>query len=217
MSLIDFPDPRVTSYEGIVAFGGELSAGNLIRAYESGIFPWPIEGWPLPWFCPEQRAVLEFKDLHLPRRLLRVRRTSGFRFTIDAAFERVIRACAHVRRPRESGTWINPEVIHAYVELHQLGRAHSAEAWIGDRLVGGMYGVDSGGAFGGESMFYLEPYASKLALLHMIDHLAERGLDWFDAQVMTPHMEVLGTREIPRDAFLGKLAETQARGLRLFD
>ena len=87
MTLIDFPDPRVTSYEGIVAFGGDLSAENLVRAYETGIFPWPIEGWPLPWFCPDERAILEFKDLHIPRSLQRARGKSDFRFTIDAAFE----------------------------------------------------------------------------------------------------------------------------------
>lgn len=216
MPLIDFPDPRVASSEGIVALGGELNTGNLIRAYEMGIFPWPMPGWPLPWFCPPQRAILEFKNLHIPRSLAKAERTSGFRFTLDAAFPQVIQACARIPRAHESGTWIDQDVIRSYIELHEFGRAHSAEAWFGDELIGGMYGVDAGGAMGGESMFYLRPNASKLALLHMFEHLAERGLDWFDVQVLTPHVVALGAREIPREEFLDRLAETQARGLRLF-
>jgi leucyl/phenylalanyl-tRNA--protein transferase len=216
MSLIDFPDPRAASFQGIVALGGELNTGNLIRAYETGIFPWPMPGWRLPWCCPEQRAILEFKNLHIPRSLAKAKRTSGFRFTIDAAFPRVIRACAQIPRAHESGTWIDRHIIRSYIELHEMGRAHSAEAWLGDELIGGMYGVDAGGAMGGESMFYLRPNASKLALLHMFEHLAERGLEWFDVQVLTPHVITLGAREIPRDLFLDKLAETQALGLKLF-
>lgn len=217
MSLIDFPDPRRTSRDGIVGLGGDLNPANLIRAYEAGIFPWPMPGLRLPWCCPPRRAVLEFKDLHIPRSLQKAKRTSGFRFTIDAAFDRVIRACAAIPRAHESGTWITRDIIRSYIELHELGRAHSAEAWLGDELVGGMYGVDAGGAMGGESMFYLRPNASKLALLHMFEHLIERGLDWFDTQVLTPHVIALGAREIPRDSFLDKLAATQARGLKLFD
>jgi leucyl/phenylalanyl-tRNA--protein transferase len=217
MTLIDFPDPRFASYNGVVAVGGEMNAGNLVRAYEAGIFPWPMPGYPVPWFCPEPRAILEFKDLHIPRSLSKARRNSGLSFTIDAAFPQVIRACAQTPRVHESGTWIDRDVIRSYSELHQLGRAHSVETWDGEELVGGLYGVDAGGAMGGESMFYWRPNASKLALLHLIDHLAGRGLDWLDVQVMTPHMQALGAKEIPRGKFLDKLAETQSYGLRLFD
>lgn len=214
--VINFPDPRYSSEEGIVVFGGALSTENLLRAYRRGIFPWPIEGLPLPWFCPPERAILEFKDLHLPRSLRHARNRSSFRFTINQAFPLVIRACAQVPRAGETGTWITPEIIRSFSELHQLGHAHSAEAWEEERLVGGIYGVGADGAFGGESMFYLRPNASKLALLFLIEHLRERGLDWMDVQMMTPHMAALGAKLISREEFLGKLAATQERELELF-
>ncbi|HYO92607.1 MAG TPA: leucyl/phenylalanyl-tRNA--protein transferase, partial [Pyrinomonadaceae bacterium] len=180
------------------------------------IFPWPIEGLPLPWFCPAERAILEFKDLHVSRSLRHARNRKLFRFTINEAFPAVIRACAQVARPGETGTWITPQIIHAYCELNRLGYAHSVEAWEDDALVGGIYGVEVDGAFGGESMFYTRPNASKLALLFLIEHLQSRGLEWMDIQMMTPHMEALGARLITRDEFLEKLAETRARGLKLF-
>src|SRR5207253_3272003 len=199
MSLIEFPDPAYTSYEGIVALGGNLSTDNLLQAYRRGIFPWPLEGWPLAWFCPEERAILEFKDLHVPRRLERVRRRSALRCTIDKNFRDVITHCANVRRTGEAGTWITPPMLRAYCELHRLGHAHSVEVWdAAGNLVGGLYGVDVDGSFAGESMFHLQPNASKLALLYLIDHLRARGLDWIDIQVLTPHMTALGAKEISR-------------------
>ncbi len=217
MALLSFPDPRRASPEGIVAIGGRPTTANLLSAYRQGIFPWPIEGWPLPWFCPPERAVLEFKDLHIPRRLARFRKRESFTFTIDQNFSGVIRGCADATRPNEDGTWITVEMIRAYIEMHRAGHAHSVEAWENGELVGGMYGVDAGGAFAGESMFFTRPNASKLALLHLIEHLAARGLDWLDIQVMTPHIGTLGARVISRDAFLDKLEETLRRKLRLFD
>jgi leucyl/phenylalanyl-tRNA--protein transferase len=216
MSLIRFPDPRHATYGGIVVIGGSLNTVNLLRAYRQGIFPWPIDDWPLTWFCPEERAILEFKDLHVPRSLEKMRKRAPFRLTIDQDFRAVIEACARAKRHREEGTWITPEMIHAYCELSRSGHAHSVEAWEGERLVGGLYGVDAGGAFAGESMFFLRPNASKLALLHLIEHLAARGLDWIDIQVMTPHMEALGARLVSRDEFLERLASTRARNLDLF-
>jgi leucyl/phenylalanyl-tRNA--protein transferase len=215
MSLIDFPDPAY-SYEGIVALGGSLSTDNLLHAYRRGIFPWPIEGWPLAWFCPDERAILEFKDLHVPRRLARVRKRSSFRYTIDRNFKAVITECARVKRAGESGTWITRQMLRAYCELHRLGHAHSVEVWEDDQLVGGLYGVDADGSFAGESMFHLQSNASKLALLHLIDHLQARGLDWIDIQVLTPHMSAFGAKEISRDEFLLKLSNTRQRGLKLF-
>jgi leucyl/phenylalanyl-tRNA--protein transferase len=217
MSLIRFPDPEHAAVEGIVVLGGTLCAANLLRAYRRGIFPWPIDGWPLPWFCPEERAILEFKDLHVPHSLLRVQNRAPFHLTIDKDFPAVIRACAEAKRRDEDGTWITPEMIRAYCELHQAGHAHSVEAWEGRTLVGGIYGVDTGGAFAGESMFYLRPNASKLALLFLIEHLRQRGLDWLDIQVMTPHMRVFGAKEIRRREFLKRLEVSLARGLKLFD
>ncbi len=211
-----FPDPRNASPEGIVAIGGSLEPEIVLEAYRRGIFPWPVEGWPLTWFSPAERAVLDFKDLHIPRRLARVSRQARFSFTIDRDFPAVINSCARVRRPGETGTWITPAMIQAYVELNRQGHAHSVEAWEGERFVGGIYGVDAGGAFAGESMFFFRPNASKLALLHLVEHLRAGGLEWLDAQVMTPHMQTLGARLISRDEFLERLAQTRARGLKLF-
>ena len=216
MALVRFPDPRESTPEGIVAVGGEPRPEFLLEAYRNGIFPWPVEGYPLLWFSPPERAILEFDLLHVPRSLARERRTTALTFSIDRAFERVMRACAGAVRTHETGTWITEQMISGYVEFHRQGHAHSAEAWAGEELVGGIYGVDAGGAFAGESMFYLRPNASKLALLFLVDHLKARGLDWMDIQVTTPHMETLGATTITRDEFLTRLAETRHRGLRLF-
>jgi leucyl/phenylalanyl-tRNA--protein transferase len=216
MALVRFPDPRSSTPEGVVAYGGRPDPDLLVEAYSHGIFPWPVEGYPLLWFCPPQRAILFFDELHVPRSLARERRRTRLRFTLDQAFERVIASCASVGRAHEAGTWITPEMIRGYTELHRRGRAHSVEAWEGDELVGGLYGVDAGGAFAGESMFRLRPNASKLALLFLIEHLKARGLDWLDVQVMTPHIGALGARLVSRDSFLERLARTQRRGLKLF-
>jgi leucyl/phenylalanyl-tRNA---protein transferase len=211
-----FPDPRGANYGDIVALGGNLQPENLIAAYRLGIFPWPVENCPLPWFSPRERAIVEWGDLHVPRRLAQSRRNSQFRFTIDADFPSVVLHCALVPRAGEEGTWITREVFDAYCALHRLGRAHSVEAWEGEELVGGIYGVDAGGAFACESMFYLRPNASKLALLYLFEHLHGRGLDWIDVQVLTPHIERLGAKLVSRAAFLDKLELTLARKLELF-
>ena len=194
------------SAEDVIAFGVEPTVENLIEAYSKGIFPWPMRGVPLPWFCPAKRAVLEFSELHITRSLARERRKAPFTFTIDKAFRDVITECARSRRKGQSGTWITPEFIERYTELNELGHAHSVEAWDADaKLAGGLYGVDAGGVFTGESMFYKKPYASKLALLYLIDHLSSRGATWLDAQVMTPHLEALGAKDVSRKDFLQML------------
>ncbi|HVK05880.1 MAG TPA: leucyl/phenylalanyl-tRNA--protein transferase [Armatimonadaceae bacterium] len=218
MPVLAFPDPRHSTREGIIAIGGDLHPDTLRLAYSKGIFPWPHEGLPLLWFCPPQRALLDFANLHVPERLARAYRNCGYTFTIDRAFSRVIRHCESAPRPGQEGTWITAEIVDAYCRLHQLGVAHSVEAWdSGGDLVGGLYGVDSGGVFAGESMFYKRPNASKFALLFLIDHLRARGADWLDIQMMTPHFQALGATEVPRAEFLKRLKETQAKGLGLFD
>jgi len=216
MPVLEFPDPSTANPEGVVAIGGDLHPDSLRLAYRQGIFPWPVQGLPLLWFCPAERGVLEFTRLHVPRSLRYARTHTTLRFTIDGAFAQVICACADTARPGQDGTWITPQIVAAYTRLHRLGVAHSVEAWNGTRLAGGIYGVDVDGAFAAESMFYREPNASKLALLHLIDHLHRRGLDWLDTQVLTPHVVRLGARAIPRDEFLRKLRHTRARRLRLF-
>src|SRR5688572_27833967 len=225
-----FPDPQTHKFpewilfddyfyyaKDIVSFGDELTVENLRRAYQLGIFPWHIDGLPLPWYCPEKRAILEFSELHIPASLARAKRKSSFTFTIDKDFKGVIENCARVTRAGEKGTWITEEFIEAYCALHEAGMAHSVEGWDDDgNLVGGVYGVDAGGVFCGESMFHKASNASKLALLFLIEHLQRRKATWLDVQVMTPHVKSLGAREIRRTDFLEKLKETQGFRLNLF-
>jgi leucyl/phenylalanyl-tRNA--protein transferase len=163
---------------------------------------------------------LEFDRLHIPRSLKAVRRKSRFTYTIDQAFEDVIRACAKLPRPGQAGTWITTSMMKAYRDLNQQGWAHSVEVWeeatSAKRLIGGIYGVDVDGIFSGESMFHLRPNASKLALLHLIEHLRASGAEWMDIQMLTPHMEALGAREISRDDFLNRLDKGRAKCARPF-
>jgi len=211
-----FPDPRYVRGD-VVAIGDDLRVETLRDAYRHGIFPWPHENLPMPWFSPRRRTVIFFDELHIGRSLQKVRRRSTFTYTIDRAFEEVIASCAGSPRGDDTGTWIGPDIIEAYTNLHRAGAAHSVEVWSGSDLAGGLYGVDSGGAFTGESMFHRAPDASKLALLFLIDHLRERGATWIDCQVTTPHMAALGAREISRNRFLDMLAAEQATGRVLFE
>jgi leucyl/phenylalanyl-tRNA--protein transferase len=210
-----FPDPRYAPSD-VVAMGEDLRVETLREAYRKGIFPWPHDGLPLPWFSPRRRAVIFFDELHVGRSLRKVQKRTELTFTIDRDFRSVIAECATADRPDQDGTWIAPAMIAAYMRLHDAGDAHSVEVWEGDALVGGLYGVDCGGLFTGESMFHRRPEASKLALLFVIDHLRQRGATLVDCQVMTPHMEALGAREIPRARFLDALAEVQAKAIRIF-
>jgi len=218
MPIVAFPDPEDTEENGLLAIGGDLHPESLRLAYRSGIFPWPHADMPLLWFSPPQRAILDFAHLHTPRRLARLMRRCPFRITIDQAFDRVILACRSAVRPGQSRTWITQEMVTGYRKAHALGFAHSVEAWDEQgNLAGGLYGVDCGGVFAGESMFYHQPNASKLALLHLVGHLRERGSDFLDIQMMTPHLAALGAEVIDRKVFLRRLAATQSAGLRLFD
>src|SRR6478609_9037865 len=231
MSSNTFPDPKNYDFpewvlygeyfykaDDIVSFGDPLTVENVREAYRKGIFPWYIDGMPLPWFCPKKRAIIDFSDLHIGRSLAKDRRKARFTFTIDRDFGAVIRACAESNREgQRGGTWITKDFIRVYSELHREGMVHSVEAWDAEgNLAGGLYGVDAGGVFCGESMFFRRPNASKLALLYLIDHLRERGSTFLDAQVMTPHMEALGARLVSRARFLEMLKRTQEKKLVLF-
>jgi leucyl/phenylalanyl-tRNA--protein transferase len=160
---------------------------------------------------------LPFNELHIPRSLAKARRKLALTCTFDQAFRAVMEECRSVPRPGQDGTWITAEVLEGYCALHTLGDAHSAEAWDENgELVGGVYGVDAGGVFAGESMFFTRPYASKIALLHLVEHLQACGCPFLDIQMLTPHMEAMGAKEIPRALFLRRLQEEQAKGRRLF-
>lgn len=209
-SSVDFPEPRETFAEGLVAIGGRVDVGTLYHAYRRGIFPWPQENLPMLWFSPEQRGVLFFDQLRVPRSLQRSqRRTPDLRLTLDQAFVEVVEACRLQKRPGQAGTWILPEMVEAYRRFHEAGFAHSVEVWRGDNLVGGVYGVFVEGVFSGESMFHRETDASKKALLFLIDHLRQRGVQWMDTQMVTPVVAALGGTLIPRDQFLRLMKESQ--------
>lgn len=210
-----FPDPAQADPDGLLAVGGDLSPERLLAAYARGIFPWFDERSPILWWSPDPRLVLEPERLHVSRRLARTIRGGRFRVSADTAFEEVIRRCAARARPGQRGTWITREMCEAYVALHRLGFAHSFEAWEGDTLAGGLYGVSLGAAFFGESMFADRPDASKVAFVAAVDWLRSHGISLVDCQVRTEHLVSLGAREIPRDDFLERLsAALEARTLR---
>jgi len=200
-----FPDPVHADEDGLLAVGGDLSSHRLLMAYAQGIFPWYSENSPILWWSPDPRLILEPARIHVPKRLDRILRQGRFRFTLDTAFEQVITSCAGTPRNGARGTWIVPEMLAAYCRLHELGFAHSIEVWSGEALVGGLYGVALGGAFFGESMFYLEPDASKAGLVTLMRALEAAGFVLFDCQQTTAHMLRFGGFEVPRGEFLSRL------------
>lgn len=176
-------------------------------AYQQGIFPWhSFQGHPL-WWSPNPRAILWSDHIHCARSLQKVRRQSGWRFSVDAQFVNVIQACAEPRAQSMGETWLSPELQQAFIELHQQGRAHSVEVYWENVLVGGLYGLRLEHVFCGESMFSRKSNASKLALLHLGAWLCERGIRIIDCQIDNPHLQSLGSQCLPRDDFLRRLAE----------
>lgn len=203
-----FPPASFARDDGLLCLGGDLAPQRLLAAYQNGIFPWPHEGMPLLWFSPDPRWVIRPAELHLPRRLARRLRQGAFRFSLDTAFEQVIAACAAAPRIGQGGTWITPPMVAAYTALHRLGWAHSLEAWQGDELVGGLYGVAINGVFTGESMFCRRSDASKAALVTLVLQIRRWHFGLLDAQVQTPHVERLGARPLGRSAFLRLLRQS---------
>lgn len=202
---LTFPPAHMAIEEGLLAVGGDLSIKRLVQAYRQGIFPWYTEDDPILWWSPDPRLVLYPEAVHVSRSLRKLMRRNRFTVTMDTAFGRVIRACAGNRGPDHPGTWIVPEMISAYERLHAAGLAHSVEAWEGDALAGGLYGVSLGGCFFGESMFTRVTNASKVALVRLADGLRHDGFALIDCQVTTDHLMQFGAREIPRRQFLQEL------------
>jgi leucyl/phenylalanyl-tRNA--protein transferase len=195
-------DPELADAFGLVGIGGDLQPDRLLEAYRRGIFPWFDKGDPVYWWSPDPRAIFELDGLHVARRLARTIRSGRYRLTVNQDFAGVIRCCAD---RAEEGTWITPDMIQAYEALRRLGHAHSVEAWSGDTLAGGIYGVALGGLFAGESMFHRQRDASKVALAFLVDRLRERGFLLFDIQFVTEHTTRLGAVEIPRSEYLARL------------
>ncbi|HUS63187.1 MAG TPA: leucyl/phenylalanyl-tRNA--protein transferase [Kofleriaceae bacterium] len=201
-----FPPPDHAEESGLLAVGGDLRPERLLLAYSLGIFPWYHEGIPILWYSPDPRTVLEPSGLVVSRSLRKAIRRTPYRVTLDTAFGEVIRACAKVPRPGQDGTWITRDMIRAYDRLHELGYAHSVEAWRDDELVGGLYGVSLGRAFFGESMFARADDASKIAFVALVEQLERWGVGLIDCQVHTEHLERFGAAEWPRARFLAALA-----------
>ena len=190
---------------GLLAAGGDLSPRRLLDAYARGIFPWFSGDDPLLWWSPDPRMVLFVGELHLSRSLRRVIRSGPFEIRMDTAFREVMLACAEPR-PGQDGTWITPAMVDAYTHLAALGHAHSIEAWAGDRLAGGLYGVAIGRMFFGESMFARQTDASKVAFAGLVRQLERWDFELIDCQMATSHLASLGAREIPRDEFLARVS-----------
>lgn len=201
---VAFPDPFDAEPDGLLAVGGALSPHRLVAAYCAGIFPWYHEDSPPLWWTPDPRCILLPKEFHLPRSLRRTMEKGVFSFTFDAAFEDVIDGCAGPRGDYH-GTWLVPDMIAAYTNLHHLGLAHSVEAWKDGRLAGGLYGLALGGAFFGESMFYREANASKAAFAYLVDKLTRSGFTLIDCQQVTDNMLRFGARPVPRAEFMQRL------------
>ena len=200
-----FPPPEAADASGLIGIGGELNPVWLLDAYRHGIFPWPLSDGLLAWWSPDPRAVIEFDRFHPSRRLLRTYRGGRFTVSRDLDFRGVIAGCA-TSQERVRGTWLTADMQAAYVQLHELGVAHSVEAWDGATLAGGVYGLALGGYFAAESMFYRVRDASKVALVALVEHLARQGFRLLDIQQLTPHTERLGAHTIPRPEFLSRLA-----------
>jgi leucyl/phenylalanyl-tRNA--protein transferase len=201
-----FPPPEKADRSGLLAVGGDLSPERLLAAYSRGIFPWYSEGQPLLWHSPNPRFVLEPAKLHVGRSLRKTLNAGTYEVRWDTAFADVITACSEVPRPGQSGTWITNEMRDAYITLHQLGFAHSIEAWADGELKGGLYGVSLGAAFFGESMFARGPDASKVAFATSVERLRQWGFHFIDCQVETEHLSRFGAEHWPRRRFLTALA-----------
>lgn len=196
-----FPSPTEANEDGLLAIGGDLSVDRLLLAYEIGLFPWYNPTDPILWWSPDPRCILYIKDLKISKSMRNVLNQKRFNVSYDTAFKDVIAACSKAPR-KDAGTWISEDIMKAYIDLHQLGMAHSVEVWEGEKLVGGLYGVSLGSAFFGESMFSAKSNTSKLGFIYFARALKQWGFEWIDCQIMNPHLRSLGATDVPRAEFL---------------
>jgi leucyl/phenylalanyl-tRNA--protein transferase len=202
---ITFPPVEEALEDGLLAIGGDLSIERILLAYRKGIFPWFSGDIPL-WWSPDPRCVLFPDELIISKSMKQLLKKEAFDFTMNEAFKEVMMNCQKVKRKEEDGTWITNDFVRSYTQLHKLGYAESAEVWLNDELVGGLYGVMMGKVFCGESMFSKVSNASKYALIKSVEHFKQKGIEIIDCQVHTPHLESLGARLIPRKEFLSFLS-----------
>ena len=202
---IYFPPASETSPEGIIAVGGDLSPERLLLAYQNGIFPWYDNDEPKLWWCPEERMVLFFENLRITKSMRKIILRKEFQVTFNTAFRDVISNCQKAPRKDQNGTWISDEIVESYCKLHELGHAKSVEVWQSGELVGGLYGIDLGDVFCGESMFSKVPNASKVAFIHLAKQLEMANYKLLDCQVYNDHLNSLGCIEIYREEFLAIL------------
>ena len=200
-----FPPVSRTSPEGVIAVGGRPDPETLLEAYSRGIFPWPHDGMPLLWFCPDPRFVLLPEQARLSRSLRKEMRRGAYEVRADTAFPAVMRGCATVPRPGQDGTWITPDMLAGFTAFHEQGFAHSIEAWRDGELMGGLYGVSLGAVFYGESMFARAPDASKVAFATLLANLVRWGFELVDCQNATHHLARFGAANWPRVRFLAAL------------
>ena len=197
-----FPPVTLANRDGILAIGGDLSVERLLLAYPSGIFPWFEQGDPIMWWSPNPRMVLFLDELIISKSMRNILNRNSFSVTFNQNFRDVISHCQKVKRDGQNGTWITNEMIEAYCKLNELGIAKSVEVWQNEQLVGGLYGIDLGTIFCGESMFSLVSNASKVAFIALVEQLKEKNYKLLDCQVYNPHLESLGCREIKRNEFM---------------
>lgn len=202
---LEFPSPDMANEDGLLAVGGDLSPERLLVAYKNGIFPWFNDDSLILWWSPDPRMVLIPEEVKVSKSMRKLIRENRFTLTQNTCFDRVLEHCAQVRRKDQEGTWITPNMNLAYKELFNRGIAKSFEVWENNELIGGLYGVDLGHVFCGESMFSLRPNASKYAFIKLAEHCQLNHYKLIDCQVHTAHLESLGAKLVPRDDFLGQL------------
>lgn len=197
-----FPPVETAIAKGLLAYGGDLSIERLLLAYRSGIFPWFEEGQPILWWSPDQRMVLFPDELQVSKSMRRILNSNRFNVTFNQHFKAVISECSQIKRKGQNGTWITCDMIAAYCRLHEMGIAKSVEVWENEELVGGLYGIDLGHVFCGESMFSKVPNASKVGFIALVHYLKQNNYRLLDCQVYNEHLESLGCREISRNDFI---------------
>ena len=220
MTIEAFPPIFTADEHGLLALGGDLEVSSLLLAYTQGIFPWPIDPeMPMAWFSPDPRGIVDFRKLHLSRSLIKAWKKISFKVTFNHDFVKIINLCAKVHSAHGiKSTWITPDMIEAYIELHKAGHAFSVETWLDHEIVGGLYGVSIGNYISGESMFYLKPLASKVAITVLANSLLPEKITWMDTQMITPVTKSMGGEYISRKDFLKHLKATlnQTSSLSIF-